>query len=142
MNDRELNSGTACMAKTALLVVSVLGFAMAAAGSLLAQGASGGTSSLSAQPAIAYLEYKEVSFSLSQWYREVRARSDAFKKEPPFGRNSVTRGMLPLGEGGTNEMAFAWNRTAGVLYFNLNRNLDLTDDPAGVFTSDHRSGLN
>ncbi len=142
MNDRELSSGTACMAKTALLVVGVLGFAIAAARPLLAQEGSGGASSLSAQPATAYLEYKEVSFSLSQWYHAVRARSGAFKKEPPFGRNSVTRGMLPLGGGGTNEMAFAWDRTAGVLYFDLNRNLDLTDDPAGVFTNDQSFGLN
>jgi hypothetical protein len=142
MNDRQLNSGTACMAKTALLAVSVLGFAIAAAGSLLAQEASGGTRSPSAQPAIAYLDYQEVSFSLSQWYHAVSARSGAFKKEPPFGRNSVTRGMLPLSGGVTNEMAFAWDRTAGVLYFDLNRNLDLTDDPAGVFTNDHRYGLN
>ena len=142
MNDRELSSGTAYMAKTALLVVSLFGFAMAAVGSLLAQEAGGGTVSPSAQPATAYLDYQEVSFSLSQWYHVVTARSGAFKKEPPFGRNSVFRGTLPLGGGETNEMAFAWDRTAGVLYFDLNRNLDLTDDPAGVFTSDHRSGLN
>jgi hypothetical protein len=45
----------------------------------------------------------------------------------------VSRGMLQLGGGASNEMAFAWDRNAGKLYLDLNRNLDLTDDPAGVF---------
>ena len=30
-------------------------------------------------------------------------------------------------------MAFVWNRTAGKLHLDLNRDLDLTDDPAGMF---------
>ena len=34
---------------------------------------------------------------------------------------------------------FAWDRTAGKLYLDLNRNLDLTDDPAGVFSCQERS---
>jgi hypothetical protein len=32
-------------------------------------------------------------------------------------------------------MAFAWDRAAGKLYLDLNRNLDMTDDPAGVFST-------
>ena len=32
-------------------------------------------------------------------------------------------------------MAFAWDRAAGKLYLDLNRNLDLADDSAGVFSS-------
>ena len=52
-----------------------------------------------------------------------------------MSRSKVIRGLLKLGGGGSNEMAFAWDRTAGKLYLDLNRNLDLTDDPAGVFSS-------
>ena len=40
---------------------------------------------------------------------------------------------LQPGGGASNSIAFAWDRTAGKLHLDLNRNLDLTDDPAGVF---------
>ena len=33
-------------------------------------------------------------------------------------------------------MAMVWDRTSNVLYLDLNRNLDLTDDPAGVITNE------
>ena len=41
---------------------------------------------------------------------------------------------MQLGDGKGDEMGFAWDRAAGKLYLDLNRNLDLTDDPAGVFS--------
>jgi hypothetical protein len=62
-------------------------------------------------------------------------RSTAFKKEPLFGRGKVIRGTLQLGGGVPDEIAFAWARGAGKLYLDLNGNLDLTDDPTGVYSS-------
>src|ERR1035437_1240911 len=44
--------------------------------------------------------------------------------------------MWQLGGGAGNDVAFAWDHTARKLYVDLNGNLDLTDDPAGVFSSD------
>jgi hypothetical protein len=136
MNDPEHSSITAGLTKTTLLVVGLLGFAIAGAGSLFAQEAT----PQSPQPATAYLEYREVSFDVAQFNLPTTKRAGAFTKEPPFGRNNISRGMLQLGGGSSNAMAFAWDRTAGKLYLDLNRNLNLTDDPAGVFTTERSSG--
>ena len=81
-----------------------------------------------------YLDYREVNYSIINWGLTLVAKSSAFKKEPVFSGSKVIRGTLQLGGGASDEMGFAWDRGAGKLYLDLNRNLDLTDDPAGVFS--------
>jgi hypothetical protein len=90
--------------------------------------------------ATAYLDYQEVKYTFIEWPLGVTTRSSAFEQEPPLSRIKVIRGWLQLGGGGSNDMAFAWDRSAGKLYLDLNRNLNLTDDPAGVFSCQARSG--
>jgi len=142
MKDREFRTLAVGTAKAALVLAGLLGLASGAASSLRAQdaGAGAGMNSQSGQVVTAYLDYREVNYSFVNWNLSVSARPLAFKKEPAFTGGKVTRGTLRLGGGASNEVAFAWDRAAGKLYLDLNRNLDLTDDPAGVFSRASRSG--
>lgn len=80
-----------------------------------------------------YLEYNEVGYSFINWGLPLVTRSTPFAKEPAFAGSKVVRGTFQPGGSASNSIAFAWDRAAGKLYLDLNRNLDLTDDPAGVF---------
>lgn len=55
-----------------------------------------------------------------------------FRKEPPSNGGKVRRDFLLLGGSSTNLMALLWEPPS-LLYLDLNRNLDLTDDAQGVF---------
>ena len=57
----------------------------------------------------------------------------AFKKEPDFGDRKIIRGALPAAREEKEFLCFAWDVSEIKLYLDLNRNLDLTDDPSGVF---------
>jgi len=70
--------------------------------------------------------------------RVVAARQELgkFKKEPVFKDKQPFRAYAPIQcAGNSNEWAFAWDAAGGKLYLDLNGNLDLTDDPGGVYTS-------
>jgi len=125
----------------ALLVAGVLGLAFGAGLSIRAQEATGEVNSPAGQSVVtSYLDYKEVSYSFINWSLQISKRSATFNKEPAFGRDNVARGTIKFGGGTNSEMAFAWDRTARKLYLDLNRNLDLTDDPAGVFLCQQGAG--
>jgi hypothetical protein len=79
------------------------------------------------------LEYGEVGYSFVDWGLPLVTRSTPFTKEPALDSSKVIRGTFQPGGSASNSIAFAWDRAAGKLYLDLNRNLDLTDDPAGVF---------
>ena len=81
------------------------------------------------------LVYQEVPYSFVNWGATVVSQSTPFKKEPAFGSHKVIRGELQLGSETNNAVNFAWDRTGGKLYLDLNRNRDLSDDPAGVFAT-------
>jgi hypothetical protein len=135
MKDRDLKERRAGMASTALLAAGLLGLAPGVVPSARAQEAVGATNSAAGQAVSAVLDYRELSYSFVTRSLPITTRSSAFTKEPALSRSKVVRGLLKLGGGGGNEMAFIWDRTAGKLYVDLNRNLDLADDPAGVFSS-------
>jgi hypothetical protein len=61
-----------------------------------------------------------------------------FAKEPALGKD-VVRGALRVGSGPRDFIGFAWDRGEGKLYVDRNANLDLTDDPEGVYTAADRS---
>ena len=134
MNNQEFSGLVAGTAKAALLVVGVLGLAVGAVVSIRAQEVTGGTNSPGGQSVTAYLDYREVNYSVINWSLPVTLRSSAFKKEPVFSGSKVIRGTLQLGGSTSDAMGFAWDRAAGKLHLDLNRNLDLTDDPTGVFS--------
>jgi len=81
----------------------------------------------------AYLECQEVNYSVATWNIRVVTQNTPFKKEPAFAGRSIIRGTLQFGGNASNSIPFVWDSEAGRLYLDLNRNLDLTDDPAGIF---------
>jgi hypothetical protein len=83
---------------------------------------------------VAHLQYREVDFAPLAW--EVGVESGArFSKEPVYSGPGVFRGIMRLGNDTNAFMPFAWDERQQRLYLDLNRNRDLTDDPAGVFTA-------
>jgi len=86
---------------------------------------------------VAHLQYREVDFAPLAW--EVGVESVAgFRKEPVYSGPGVFRGLLRLGSDTNAFMPFAWDEPQQRLYLDLNRNRDLTDDPAGVFSAPAR----
>jgi len=84
------------------------------------------------------LEFTDVPYAFFHWSLPVSERSTPFEKEPEMKSGSVFRGTLQCGRNKTNRLAFAWDQGTGNLYVDLNRNLDLTDDPLGAFASADR----
>ncbi len=138
MKDGALSKRGTAVVWAGLVALGLLGLSFGVAMSLRAQEGAGETNSQSGQVVTAHLDYQELNYNYINWGVPVTARSEPFKKEPSPDVGKLTRGLLRFGDTTTNEMAFAWDRSSRRLYLDLNRNLDLTDDPAGVFTC--RSG--
>jgi hypothetical protein len=85
--------------------------------------------------AVAHLEYREVDFAPLAWEVGVE-RATGFSKEPVYAGANVFRGRLRLGNDTNAFVPFAWDISQRRLYLDLNRNRNLTDDPAGVFTAE------
>lgn len=81
------------------------------------------------------LHYQEVSYSLMNWGLTVTDQPAAFKREPPVGNAKVRRGRFNFQIRNETPLPFLWDYSRGKLYLDLNRNEDLTDDPAGIFSS-------
>ena len=77
----------------------------------------------------------EADFRLPLGKSEVR-----FKKEPDYVGAEIVRSVLYVAPDKKEYMGFACDTEGGALYFDLNRNLDLTDDPEGVFKAGGKSG--
>ncbi len=91
------------------------------------------TNSQQSVVATASLGYRELDSSYLTWGPQVTQQPTPFKKEPSLNRGRIVRAVLKLGGGATNDLGFVWDRSARKLYLDLNRNLDLTDDPGGAF---------
>ena len=64
-----------------------------------------------------------------------------FRKEPDFGKNDrIVRQALKVGPDENDFVGFAANLTSHTLYLDLNQNLDLTDDPRGIYRSEITRG--
>src|ERR1017187_6248606 len=87
----------------------------------------------------ASLEYQETDYSVINWGVSLTTQTISFKKEPVAASGKIVRGVLNFGGDASNSIPFVWQRDAGKLYLDLNRNRDLTDDPDGVFLSGRRS---
>ena len=133
---RKVSAGTA---RAALVMLGVLGLALAGVLPVRAQKAE--TSKEPSRQAVAvYLDYQEVNYSFANWGVPAGSKTPVFKKEPAMSGSKVIRGNLQLGASANEEMGFAWDRTAGNL--DRNRNLDLTDDPVAVCPRQRGSGDN
>jgi hypothetical protein len=78
------------------------------------------------------LAFKEKGFYL-RLFVPLEGSEVTFKKEPDFGDRKIIRGALPAAREEKEFLCFAWDVSELKLYLDLNRNLDLTDDPSGVF---------
>lgn len=80
------------------------------------------------------LHYTPQGFSLVA-HIGLEDKEVVFRKEPDFGGREIVRGSLAIGPHEKDFLGFAWDRAQAKLYLDLNYNLDLTDDPSGVFKS-------
>jgi hypothetical protein len=78
------------------------------------------------------LPFQEIGFRL-RLSVPLEGRDIIFKKEPDFGDRQIIRGAIPAGREEKEFLCFAWDVSELKLYLDLNRNLDLTDDPSGVY---------
>ncbi|MGA9453060.1 MAG: hypothetical protein WBW41_17155 [Verrucomicrobiia bacterium] len=83
----------------------------------------------------ASLEYQETDHSVINWGVSLTTQTIPFKKEPPAASGKIVRGVLNFGADSSNSISFIWQRDAGKLFLDLNRNQDLTDDPEGAFSA-------
>jgi len=84
---------------------------------------------------IALLESEETGYSVISRDVSMALQTAPFKKEPAAGLGKVLRGVLKFGGNASNSIPFLWQKDAGKLFLDLNRNQDLTDDPAGIFSA-------
>jgi hypothetical protein len=83
---------------------------------------------------VAHLQYREVDFAPLAF--EISVEGGArFSKEPAFAGKRVFHGRLRLGTDTHQFVPFAWDIDQRKLYLDLNRNGNLSDDPAGVLTA-------
>ena len=78
------------------------------------------------------LEYQETDYQFLFRHVPVERRLAQFPKEPALAAGLVVRGVLKFGGNPSNAIPFVWEGGAKKLRLDLNRNQDLTDDPAGV----------
>lgn len=81
------------------------------------------------------LGYQETSQPVISWSLSVTTQTTPFKHEPSLPDAGLVRGVLNFGAGTSNAIPFLWQRHAGKLFLDLNRNQDLTDDPAGILSA-------
>lgn len=100
-----------------------------------------GTTSLSAAASPAsstntvLLSLREQGSMPSSLRVDANPRTQPFIKEPDLSSRGVLRGTFFTNQGPSNAVAYIWDESKGRLYLDLNRNGDLTDDPAGALTS-------
>jgi hypothetical protein len=83
-----------------------------------------------------YVERGPISTKIDLGRQEVK-----FRKEPNFGEgDKIVRQALKIGSNRDDFIGFAVNLTSRTLYLDLNQNLDLTDDPQGVYQSENIRG--
>jgi hypothetical protein len=63
-----------------------------------------------------------------------------FRKEPAWGNDKILRRALVVGSEKSDFIGMAFNLTRRTLQLDLNQDLDLTNDPAGVFEGKWPSG--
>ena len=98
-------------------------------------GAADSVPSHASDTVTALMEYQETDYNVINWNVSVALQSDRFKKEPAAASGKTVRGVLIFGGNSSNAIPFLWQRDAKKLFLDLNRNRDLTDDSAGVFSA-------
>jgi hypothetical protein len=84
--------------------------------------------------AAAALEYQETDFTIINWGGSLTAQTTPFTNEPASSGNTF-RGVLHFGGNSSNDLALIWQRDAGKLFLDLNRNRDFADDTTNAITA-------
>jgi hypothetical protein len=85
------------------------------------------------------LHQQVLPYEMESVYWSIDRTNTPFLKEPELSKQGVLRGGLRFGNKDTKDaIALIWDQPKRKLYLDLNRNLDLTDDPAGVFSSTNK----
>ena len=84
------------------------------------------------------LDFQPAGFSVEAG-RPAGEHEVEFRREPDLSsRRDVVRGAARTGEGRDAYLGYLADFETGTIYLDLNRNLDLTDDPDGTFTTGDR----
>jgi hypothetical protein len=102
-----------------------------------AQGVAG-SSFLPVVPHEVVLRPEVVPYELEGFNQNLAKPNKPFLKEPETSPHHVFRGMLQFGQDTNNPIALIWDQPKQKLYLDLNRNLDLTDDVRGTFSSTNK----
>ena len=86
---------------------------------------------LALRPEVVPYELENAVWNLTQ-------TNGPFLKEPELSPKHVARRALQFGRDTNNAFALIWDQPKHKLYLDLNRNLDLTDDTTGVFSSTNK----
>ena len=78
------------------------------------------------------LEYQETRYQFMFRDVPIERRLVRFAQEPSSAAGPVVRGLLKFGGSPSNAIPFVWQGGGKKLFLDLNRNQDLTDDPAGA----------
>ena len=84
------------------------------------------------------LRPERVPYELERFDSNLGKTSGPFRKEPELSQDHVFRCVLQIGKDTNNAFALIWDQPKRKLYVDLTRNLDLTDDPGGVFSSTNK----
>ena len=117
----------ACLAST-LMVVLCSGNVLRAADFVV-------SNSPSSNAVAASLEYQETGYSVVNVGIRQTTQITPFKNEPEAASGKIFRGILDFGGDHGNSIAFVWQRDAGKLFLDLNRNRNFTNNPAGMFST-------
>ena len=103
-----------------------------------ARGQETSVSDRSQFPSEIVLQPETVADELEHSDRVAEPPPGPFLKEPGLSANHISRGVLHFGKDTNNAFALIWDQPKHKLSLDLNHNLDLTDDPGGVFTSTNK----
>jgi hypothetical protein len=104
-------------------------------GVVLGQGAVIGGGNREPFPREVVLRPEVVPYDLESVNWNLAQPTGPFRKEPELSQRHVVRSLLRFGKNTNNAIALIWDQPKHKLYVDLNGNLDMTDDPAGVFSS-------
>jgi hypothetical protein len=103
-----------------------------------AQESFGGKHTLPDVPREIVLRPERVAYELERANWNPDQTNAPFLKEPELSPRHVFRRVLRFGKDTNNAFGLIWDQSKHTLYVDRNRNLDLTDDPGGVFTSTNK----
>jgi hypothetical protein len=129
------STGLPCRARLAVALLAA--FCCAQPPRLTAAPPSPPAPASGAAPA-AFLEYRETPNGMLNATLPFTPQTSPFPKEPVLGGSQIHRGTLDFGAASGQAIPLIWDQGRRKLHLDLNRNRDLTDDPAGVFAARNR----